>query len=89
MPLGNGEQGRIGRGGERRQSDRPIDLPTPASWKQVSPRKTELIRKILIFIHTHDGAGRRWRRWCWSTGRKSVLEIPGGTKSGWQDYPFL
>lgn len=81
------EQGRIEGGGERqRTSDRPIDLATSASWKQVSPRKTELIRKILIFIHIQDGAGVGG---CWSTGRKSVLEIPGGRKSGWQDYPFL
>lgn len=74
MPLGN-EQGRIGGGGER-ESDRPIDLPTSASWKQVSPRKTELIRKILIFIHIHaggvGGAGR--------PGGKAFSKSPEGRK---------
>lgn len=70
-------------------SDRSIDPPTSSLRKQVSPRKTELIRKILIFIHIRGDAGRWWHRRCWPTGRKSVLKIPGGTKSGWQDYPFL
>lgn len=38
----------------RRQPFLAVDrsIPASSSWKQVSPRKTGLIRKILIFIHT-------------------------------------
>ena len=75
--------------GDKGASDRSIDLSTSPPRKQVSPRKTGLIRKILIFIHTRGSVARRWHRRCWSTGRKSVHEIAGGTKSGWQNYPFL
>lgn len=36
---------------------RSIDPFASSSRKQVSPRKTGLIRKILIFIHTQRGGG--------------------------------
>ncbi|KAI4493691.1 hypothetical protein M0804_001867 [Polistes exclamans] len=62
--------------------------------KQVSPRKTGFIRKILIFIHTHLAAGRWW--WWFRQAPPSVIDRvekrsrnPSGTKSGWRDYPFL
>jgi len=53
-------------------SGRSIDPSASSSWKQVSPRKTGLIRKILIFIHTRRGGGR--------PGRKAFSKSPGGRK---------
>jgi len=77
------------------KGDGKIDPSASSSRKQVSPRKTGLIRRILIFIHSPDATAAAR-----PTGRKSVPEIPpgergagrgegGGTKSGWQDYSFL
>lgn len=53
-------------------SGRSIDPSASSSRKQVSPRKTGLIRKILIFIHTRRGAAAVDR------AEKRSLEIPGG-----------
>lgn len=75
-------------------SGRSIDPSASSSWKQVSPRKTGLICKILIFIHTRRGGGGR-------PGGKAFSKSPGGkrvsgvgrrgegAKSGWRDYSFL
>lgn len=54
-------------------SGRSIDPSASSSRKQVSPRKTGLIRKILIFIHTRRGGGGR-------PGRKAFSKSPGGRK---------
>jgi len=53
-------------------SGRSIDPSASSSRKQVSPRKTGLIRKILIFIHTRRGGGR--------PGGKASSKSPEGQK---------
>lgn len=55
---------------------RSIDPFASSSRKQVSPRKTGLIRKILIFIHTRRGGGGGGGR----PGGKAFSKSPGGRK---------
>lgn len=59
----------------RKGSGRSIDPSASSSRKQVSPRKTGLIRKILIFIHTRRGGGGDGR-----PGGKAISKSPGGRK---------
>lgn len=68
------------RGGRKTKetgSGRSIDPSASSSRKQVSPRKTGLIRKILIFIHTRRGGdGGDGGR----PGGKAISKSPGDEK---------
>lgn len=61
----------------RKGSGRSIDPSASSSRKQVSPRKTGLIRKILIFIHTRRGGGGGGDG---RPGGKAISKSPGGRK---------
>lgn len=64
-----------------RDGGRSIDPFASSSRKQVSPRKTGLIRKILIFIHTRRGGGGNGGSGGGGRpGGKAFSKSPGGRK---------